>query len=65
MQDDGYSVGEVTRLVKRRRRLIATTFFTFTAASVVIAYSLETLYRSSGTIIVEQPEVSDQFLPGT
>ncbi len=65
MQDEGYSVGEVTRLVKRRRRLIATTFFTFTALSVVIAYSLETLYRSSGIIIIEQPEVSDQFLPGT
>ncbi len=65
MQDEGYSVGEVTRLVKRRRRLIATTFFTFAALGVVIAYSLETLYRSSGTIIIEQPEVSDQFLPGT
>jgi len=65
VQDEGYSVGEVTRLVKRRRRLIGTTFFVFTALSIVVAYSLETLYRSSGTIVIEQPEVADQFLPGT
>jgi uncharacterized protein involved in exopolysaccharide biosynthesis len=65
VQDEGYSVGEVTRLVKRRRRLIATTFFLFTALSIVVAYSLETLYRSSGAIVIEQPEVAGQFLPGT
>jgi len=65
VQDEGYSVGEVTRLVKRRRRLIGTTFFVFTALSIVVAYSLESLYRSAGVIVIEQPEVSDQFLPGT
>lgn len=65
MQDEGYSVGEVTRLIKRRRRLIATTFFALSALGIVIAYSLETLYRSSGAIVIEKPEVSDQFLPGT
>jgi uncharacterized protein involved in exopolysaccharide biosynthesis len=65
VQDEGYSVGEVTRLVKRRRRLIGTTFFVFTALSIVIAYSLENLYRSTGVIVIEQPEVADQFLPGT
>ena len=65
MQDEGYSVGEVTRLVKRRRRLIGMTFFVFTALSIVVAYSLESLYRSAGVIVIEQPEVSDQFLPGT
>jgi uncharacterized protein involved in exopolysaccharide biosynthesis len=65
VQDEGYSVSDVTRLLKRRRRLIATTFFALTALSVVIAFSLETLYRSSGVIIIDRPEVSDQFLPGT
>ena len=65
MQDEGYSVGEVTRLVKRRRRLIGATFFVLTALSIVVAYSLETLYRSSGAIVIEQAEVADQFLPGT
>ncbi len=65
MQDEGYSVGEVTRLVKRRRRIIGWTFFVFTALSIVVAYSLESLYRSSGVIVIEQPEVADQFLPGT
>lgn len=65
MQDEGYSVGDVTRLIKRRRRLIGTTFFVLTALSVVVAYSLDSLYRSSGVIIIDRPEVSDQFLPGT
>ena len=65
MQDEGYSVGEVTRLIKRRRRLIGTTFFLLSALSIVVAFSLESLYRSSGVIVIEQPEVADQFLPGT
>lgn len=65
MQDDGYTVGEVTRLIKRRSKLIVRTFVVFTAASIVIAFSLDTLYRSSGAIVIEQPEVADQFLPGT
>lgn len=65
MQDEGYTVGEVTRLINRRRRLIGVTFFVISAVSVVIAYSLETLYMSSGAIVIEQPEVADQFLPGT
>ena len=60
MQDEGYSVGEVTRMVKRRRRLIGVTFFAFAVLSVVVAYSLETLYRSLGVIVIEQPEVADQ-----
>ena len=65
MQDEGYSVGEVARLLKRRNRLIGWTFLVLSVASVVIAYSLETLYSSSGSIVIEQPEVADQFLPGT
>jgi succinoglycan biosynthesis transport protein ExoP len=65
VQDEGYSVGEVTRLVNRRRRLIGMTFFVFTALSIVVAYSLESLYSSSGVIVIEQPEVANQFLPGT
>ncbi len=65
MQDEGYTVGEVTRLFRRRLKLIVATFVGISALSVVIAYSLQTLYRSTGTIVIEQPEVDDQFLPGT
>lgn len=65
MQDEGYSVGEVTRMVKRRRRLIGSTFFTLVALGVVVAYSLDPLYKSLGAIVIEQPEVAGQFLPGT
>jgi uncharacterized protein involved in exopolysaccharide biosynthesis len=65
LQDEGYTVGEVTRLIKRRIKLIGWTFVLLSSASIVVAYSLETLYRSSGSIVIESPEVSDQFLPGT
>lgn len=65
MQDEGYTVGEVTRLFRRRLKLITATFVGIAALAIVIAYSLETLYRSTGTIIIEQPEVDDEFLPGT
>ena len=65
MQDEGYSVGDVTRLINRRRRLISVTSFVIIAISAIVAYSLETLYMSSGAIIIDQPEVADQFLPGT
>jgi uncharacterized protein involved in exopolysaccharide biosynthesis len=51
--------------LKRRNRLIGWTFLVLTVASIVVAYSLETLYSSSGSIVIEQPEVADQFLPGT
>ena len=64
MQDEGYTVGEVSRLIKRRFRLIAMTFIVLSLASIVVAYSLETLYRSSGSIVIEAPEVAEQFLPG-
>ncbi len=65
MQDEGYSVGEVAALLKRRLRLIVITFITISLLSIVIAFSLETLYRSSGEIVIEQPEVANQFIPGT
>jgi len=37
----------------------------FCLGSIVIAYSLQNLYRSTASIVIEQPEVSDRFLPGT
>ena len=32
---------------------------------VIVAYSLDPLYKSLGAIVIELPEVADQFLPGT
>ncbi len=65
MQDEGYSVGEVAELLRRRKKVVGRTFITLALLGVVIAYSFETLYKSSGAIVIEQPEVADQFLPGT
>jgi uncharacterized protein involved in exopolysaccharide biosynthesis len=51
--------------MRRRGSLVGWSFLIVLLSSIVIAYSLESLYRSAGTIIIEQPEVSDSFLPGT
>ena len=65
MNNDGYSITELTGLIRRRTRIIVLTFLTFCLGSIVIAYSLQNLYRSTASIVIEQPEVSDKFLPGT
>lgn len=41
------------------------TFLLISVSSVITAFTLETLYSSSGSIIIERPEVASVFLPGT
>jgi len=65
VENEGFSLQDLTGLVRRRARLVAMTFGTIVVACIVVAYSLENLYKSSGTIIIEQREVSDKYLPGT
>ena len=65
MNNDGYSIHDLTGLIRRRTSLIVITFLALTLGSVIVAYSLDNLYRSAATIVIEQPEVSDRFLPGT
>ena len=65
MNDDGYSIHDLTGLIRRRTSLVVITFLALTLGSVIVAYSLDNLYRSAATIVIEQPEVSDRFLPGT
>ena len=65
MNNDGYSTTELTGLIRRRARIVVLTFLMFCLGSIVIAYSLQNLYRSTASIVIEQPEVSDRFLPGT
>ena len=65
MQSDGYNLQDVTGLLRRRSRLVGIIFLTITLLGIIISYSLQNLYKSSGTIIIERPEVSERFLPGT
>ena len=65
MNNEGYSINDLTGLIRRRTSLVVITFLALTLGSVIVAYSLDNLYRSAATIIIEQPEVSDRFLPGT
>ncbi|MDG2376928.1 MAG: hypothetical protein P8M18_11335, partial [Woeseiaceae bacterium] len=65
MNNEGYSINDFTGLVRRRTSLVVITFLALTLGSVIVAYSLNNLYRSAATIVIEQPEVSDRFLPGT
>lgn len=65
VQSEGYNIQDVTGLFRRRARLVGMIFLTVAMLGIVIAYSLNNLYRSSGTIVIERPEVSERFLPGT
>ena len=65
MENEGFSLQDLTGLVRRRARLVGLTFVAIVISSIVIAYSLENLYRSSGTIMIEHGEISDKYLPGT
>ena len=65
MTDDGYSLHDFAGLLRRRGKSIVAVSFLVTLLSIVVTYSIKDLYRSSGTIIIEDPEVSQSFLPGT
>jgi uncharacterized protein involved in exopolysaccharide biosynthesis len=65
VQNTNYSLQDLAGLIRRRGYLVPTTILTVILLSLVIAYSIPSLYRSAGTIVIEKPEVSDKFLPGT
>lgn len=65
MTEDGYSLHDFIGLLRRRGRSILAVFVVLALLTVVITYSIGDLYRSTGTIIIENPEVSQSFLPGT
>jgi len=65
VQNEGYNIQDVTGLFRRRARLVGMIFLVISMLGIVVAYSLQNLYRSSGAIVIERPEVSERFLPGT
>lgn len=65
MQRDSYSLPELAGLLRRRAKVIGISLLLFPLLAIVAAYSLDTLYKSSGTIIIELPEASASFLPGS
>ena len=65
MNEDGYSLYDFAGLLRRRGKSIILVTLAVALLSIVITYSIEDLYRSTGTIVIEDPEVSQSFLPGT
>jgi uncharacterized protein involved in exopolysaccharide biosynthesis len=65
VQNQSYSLQDLRGLIRRRGSLVGWSFLTVVLLSIVIAFSISNLYRSAGIIIIEQPEVSNSFLPGT
>ncbi len=57
MQEDTYNLQDLSGLIRRRWRLIAIVFLSLVLTSIVVAYSLDNLYRSAGRIVIVQPEV--------
>ncbi len=65
MKNEGLGLQDLTGLIRRRAPLVGLTFLGIVLLSLVAAYSLDNLYKASGTIIIERQEVSDNYLPGT
>jgi succinoglycan biosynthesis transport protein ExoP len=65
VNEDGYSLSDFAGLLGRRGKSIILVTLAVALLSIVITYSIEDLYRSTGTIVIEDPEVSQSFLPGT
>ena len=64
MDNDELSLQDLTGLIRRRASLVGLTFLGIVMSSIILAYSLESLYKSSGTIIIDRGEVSDIYLRG-
>jgi len=65
VQDEGFSLQDFAGLLRRRGRSMIAVSFAIVLLTIVVTYSIGNLYRSTGTIIIETPEVSQSFLPGT
>ena len=65
MQEQTYTLQDVSGVIKRRGKLISRTILTLILLSVVGAYSLENRYRSAGIIMIERPEISERFIRET
>ena len=65
MQEQTYTLQDVSGLIKRRGKIITRIALTITLASLMIAYTLENRYKSSGIIMIERPEVSENFIRET
>ncbi len=62
MQEQGYSLQDVTDLFRRRWKLMSGITLAVFLASAVTAYSLENLYRATAEIDIQCPEITD--IPG-
>ena len=65
MQEQTYTLQDVSGLMKRRGKLVGRTVLTLILLSLVGAYSLENRYRSAGIIMIERPEISERFIRET
>ena len=65
MQEQTYTLQDVSGLMKRRGKLVSRTVLTLILLILVGAYSLENRYRSSGIIMIERPEISETFIRET
>jgi uncharacterized protein involved in exopolysaccharide biosynthesis len=58
MQTEAYNVQDLLSLMRRRSALMGGVALAVFLTTVVVTYSLQSLYRSTGTIIIERPEVA-------
>lgn len=61
----GWMFNHMPTILWQRRMLVVTTFVLIFAASVIAAYSLPTLYRSSAALLVESSDLSSNIVSDT
>lgn len=60
-----FNLGDLVAIVKRRKWWIAVPTVFLSAAAVVVALMLPTVYRAEGTILIERPNVPPDLIDST
>lgn len=62
MRNEGYTLQDVTSLLRRRWKLMGAVCLAFVLTSAVVAWSLENVYQAGSLIAIECPEVPDPVI---
>ncbi|CAN5294189.1 Wzz/FepE/Etk N-terminal domain-containing protein [soil metagenome] len=65
MEQDASTLSDYIATFRRRKFLIGSVAFFVMLAFVAVTYSLPAVYRSTGTILIEQQDIPDELVPST
>lgn len=65
MEQDASTLNDYLTTFRRRKRLLIAVAFFVMLAFVAVTYSLPAIYRSTGTIVIEQQDIPEELIPST